>query len=380
MTELPLQASHSIPELTQHALSAAGVGCWDLDLATGNVWYSAECDRIFGRAPQRSRMPLQDLYERFIPEDQASVAEAFEQVAFRGPIELEKRIRRASDDALRWIRFSGHAYGRDDKLAGIAGVVTDITAEHFARDESHHTEKMEALTYMAREVAHDFNNLLMVIGGSMELLSERIADDKAHRLFSAMNHGIERGVALTQKLMAFARPNDSQVRLVRIDELISSAGGLLDRASGDTVAVDMLSAQPAWCYCSDPDQLTAAMVNLVDNAREAMPRGGRLKLSTTVRHVNEDIAAAFRARPGDYVAVSFADTGAGISPEILDRVFEPFFTTKEDKKGHGFGLSQVYALASSSGGFVTIESELDRGTTATIHLPYASHPQDRRSD
>ena len=368
----PTQEPGNETDLMQHALRAAGVGCWDLDLATGSLWRSPECDRIWGSTRADRRAPLNALLAGIIPDDRDSVAAAFEQAPSQGMIALEKRIQRADDDAIRWIRLTGQAYYRAEQLAGIAGVVADVTPEHLAREKLRHTEKMQSLGHMAREVAHDFNNLLMVIGASLEMLSEQIDGERANRLFSAMSHGVERGVALTHHLMDFSQPAEAEMKVVGIDQLMASAKPDLISHAGDRVVVTIPPAPSAWCYCVDPDQLVTAMTNIIDNAREAMSQGGRVIISTTVQDLDHASAANFGVRAGAYVGISFDDDGIGIPPDLIPRVFEPLFSTKQDKKGHGFGLSQAYAMASSSGGFLTIESQQQRGTTVTIHLPLAS--------
>lgn len=374
MTKSPSQHPGNESNLMQHALHAAGVGCWDLDLATGSLWRSAEYDRIWGNTRTDATMPLNALFAGIIPEDRRAVTEAFELAPSQGTIAVEKRIQRADDNSIRWIRLTGQAYYHAEKLAGIAGVVADVTLEHLAWEKLRHTEKMESLGHMAREVAHDFNNLLMVIGASLEMLSEQIEGDRANRLVSAMNNGVERGVALTQNLMDFSRPAGAEIKVVSIDRLIAAARPDLDLIAGDAVVVTITTGPLAWCYCADPVQLTKAMTNLAENAREAMPDGGHLVVSTTVRNVDGASAASFGVRTGEYVGISFSDTGIGIARDLIARVFEPLFSTKQDKKGRGFGLSQVYAAASSSGGFVTIESQPEHGATVVIYLPLASSP------
>lgn len=363
-------------DLMQHALQAAGVGCWDLDLISGSLWRSPEYDRIWGGTPRLSTTPLDDLFAGIIPEDRASVAEAFDQAPSQGSIALEKRIRRVDDNSIRWIRLTGQTYYRAERLAGITGVIADVTPEHQALERLLHTEKMESLSHMAREVAHDFNNLLMVIGTSLEMLNEQISGERANRLCSTMTHGVERGVTLTRQLMNFSHSPDAHGQVVSLDELIASAWEDLAGTAGDMVTIVMTPAQSMSAYCSDPAQLIMAMNNIIDNAREAMPHGGRVVLSMAVRRIDDASAASFGAGPGDYVGISFADDGTGITPDVVARAFEPLFSTKQNKKGHGFGLSQVYSVASCSGGFATIEeSQADHGTTVVIHLPLAKPAQ-----
>ncbi len=366
-------ARHHVDDTVRHALQAAGVACWDLDPASDLVRRSAGYDEIFGTAKPPAGWRLQEVFAAFLAEDRDSVIEAFAQAPLHGSIEFEKRIQRVSDGAIRWVRLKGSVYSRDGKPVGIAGIVSDVTSGHLSAGKLRQSQQMEAAGQLAREVAHGLNNLLMVIGGNLEMLGERIAvDAKTDRLLGALNHGVERGTTLTHSLMAFAWPQDLHIKEIGVDELILSSRDILARAAGEAVSMKIAVAQPALFCSGDPRLLMTAVLNLVDNAREAMPQGGSLTLSTSLRQLDEEAAAAAGARPGDYVAISVADTGAGIAPDLIERVFEPFFTTKLNKKGAGCGLSQVYALASQSGGFVTVESLPDSGTTVAICLPRAS--------
>jgi CheY-like chemotaxis protein len=162
--------------------------------------------------------------------------------------------------------------------------------------------------------------------------------------------------------------------VVCAEELITSFKDLLVRAVGEVVSVKIIPAPAVWFCRTDPHQLETAILNLAINARDAMPQGGILTLSTSIRQLDETTAAALGTSSGDYIVISVADTGIGILPEVITRVFEPFFTTKEVGRGTGLGLSQVYGFARQSGGFVTLESELLHGTAALVHLPRADPP------
>ncbi|MGP1614115.1 MAG: PAS domain-containing protein, partial [Pollutimonas bauzanensis] len=221
-------ARHQADDTVRHALRAAGVACWDLDLASGLLRRSAGYDEIFGDAKPPSGWRLQEAFAAFLAEDREAVIEAFAQAPRRESIEFEKRIRRASDGAIRWVHLKGRAYSRDGEAAGIAGVVSDVTSGHLSAGKLRQSQQMEAAGQLAREVAHGLNNLLMVIGGNLEMLSERIAaSEKTDRLLAALNHGVERGTTLTHSLMAFARPQDLHLEEVCINELISSSRDLL---------------------------------------------------------------------------------------------------------------------------------------------------------
>jgi CheY-like chemotaxis protein len=229
---------------------------------------------------------------------------------------------------------------------------------------------MEAIGQLTGGIAHDFNNLLMVIGGSLDMLDQRVAkSEKITRYLTAARHGVERGATLNQQLLAFSRRQDLRAETVCIDDLIDTFANLLDRAVGEAVTVKIEKAPELWYCRTDAHQLETAILNIAINARDAMPQGGTLTLKTTIRKLDAQAAAANDGNVGDYVAVSIADTGVGMTPDVVERVFEPFFTTKDVGKGTGLGLSQVYGFARQSGGFVSIDSHPGIGTTVSIHLP-----------
>ncbi len=193
---------------------------------------------------------------------------------------------------------------------------------------------------------------------------------RLERLLNNAALAAKRGSSLTQRLLSFTRQRDLTVRLVDANQIIRGMEDLLLRTLGGVVQVEQHLAQDVWPTLVDPDQLELAVLNLAINARDAMPEGGMLTLTTR----NMPIAHGSNAEisPGDYVAVSVRDSGTGMSPEVLARVFEPFFTTKSTGEGTGLGLSMVYGFAQRSGGAVRIESRLDRGTTVEMLLPRAS--------
>ena len=255
--------------------------------------------------------------------------------------------------------------------------VQEGVAERARVEESlRQSQKMEAVGQLTGGIAHDFNNLLMVIGGSLEMLRRRLPDDpRTGRLLDAAIQGVARGGALNKQLLAFARRQDLRAETVRLDQLAPAFVQLAERAVSEDIRIETrIVADPWWCR-TDPHQLETAVLNLAINARDAMPGGGMLTLTIGNREMDVATAEPWEAKPGEYAAVSVGDTGAGIAPEVLARVFEPFFTTKAVGRGTGLGLSQVYGFAKQSGGFVTVESALDRGTTVTIHLPRVAAPE-----
>ena len=268
--------------------------------------------------------------------------------------------RRRAEDALRQINETLEQR-----------VEAEVAERRQAEDALRQAQKMEAVGQLTGGVAHDFNNLLLVIMGNLELLGRALdGDDRLSRLVATAHKGATRGAQLTSQLLAFARRQTLRPERRMINEMIREFDVLTTRMLGESVAVEFVLDAAAGACEVDPAQFGSAVLNLVVNARDAMPDGGTL----TVRSGNLalDARSAARhadARTGNYVVVEVADTGAGMPPEVVERATEPFFTTKETGKGTGLGLSQVYGFVRQSGGFLTIESAPGSGTKIGIHLP-----------
>jgi two-component system CheB/CheR fusion protein len=234
-------------------------------------------------------------------------------------------------------------------------------------------QKMEAIGQLTGGIAHDFNNLLTAICGNLDVLSLRIGDDRAkQRLIDAAQQAAERGAQLTGQLLAFARQQTLRPEAANLVMLIHDFRILIDRAAGATIEVKVRNGRQIWPVLVDSAQFQSAILNLVMNARDAMPGGGRLVIDARNVVIDQQMAASIAdLTPGEYVMVAVGETGGGMTPHVIARAFEPFFTTKEPGRGTGLGLSQVYGFARQSGGTVTIESALGRGTTVRLYLPHA---------
>jgi signal transduction histidine kinase len=233
------------------------------------------------------------------------------------------------------------------------------------------SQKMEAMGQLTGGVAHDFNNLLTVILGNAEHLADRLADNgELHRIASDIVTAAERGSDLTRSLLAFARKQPLRPREIDIAEKVVGMEQLLRRSLGEHIECSFAFGADLWPASVDPGQLATALLNLVLNARDAMPDGGRLKVE--VRNVSlgpSDLDVNGEPRPGDYVMVAVTDTGCGMAADVANRAFEPFFTTKEVGKGTGLGLSMVYGFAQQSGGLVQLQSEPGHGSVVRLFFP-----------
>ncbi|HCB12510.1 MAG TPA: hypothetical protein DEP36_02910 [Gammaproteobacteria bacterium] len=257
-----------------------------------------------------------------------------------------------------------------EKLAAIV-VARDITKRKQAENQLRQAQKMQAIGQLTGGIAHDFNNLLAIIMGNLELLHEQLAvHPRLYELALQALRAVDRGAALTRRLLVFARRQPLQAQPTDLNKLVLGMIELIRRTLGATIQIETTLAPDLEQTFVDPDQFESALLNLVINARDAMPQAGRLVLETANAILDEDYAASHQdIRPGAYVVLAVSDSGTGMVPEVLERAFEPFFTTKETSKGSGLGLSMVYGLVKQSGGHVTIYSESGRGTTVRLYLP-----------
>jgi signal transduction histidine kinase len=229
-------------------------------------------------------------------------------------------------------------------------------------------QKMEVIGQMTGGVAHDFNNLLTAVLGNLELATRRGRDENVRRFLEGATQAAKRGAKITSQLLAFSRTQRLQVEPIDLNAIVAKMGDLLFGTIGATIRIESILEKNLWQATADPSQIESVILNLAVNARDAMPRGGRLTIATS--NVRLDGKSKSTELPsGDYVAVSVSDTGTGMTEEVIRKAFEPFFTTKPVGSGTGLGLSQVYGIAKQTGGSVSISSRLGEGTKVTVYLP-----------
>ncbi|HJE25897.1 MAG TPA: response regulator [Methylorubrum populi] len=256
--------------------------------------------------------------------------------------------------------------GGADEVTHLATIERDVTEQKSLEARLRQSDKMQALGTLAGGIAHDFNNLLTAILGSLELVGPKIADQpRVKRLVDNATGAAQRGSALTKRLLSFSRSNDAHARPVDPNALIEGMSALFGSSLGSLVRV-VRDLEPGIPFALvDPDQLELAVLNLCINARDAMPEGGTITISTRRADIQDDPDL----KPGRYAVISVADEGTGIPPEILERVCEPFFTTKAVGQGTGLGLAMVFGLAQQAGGRLRIRSEVGQGTQIDLALP-----------
>jgi PAS domain S-box-containing protein len=253
------------------------------------------------------------------------------------------------------------------------GFIRDLTSRHRIEEELRQAHKMEAVGQLTGGIAHDFNNLLTVVSGNLEMIERRLTDDRARALLREAQGAAEDGAKLTAQLLAFGRKQPLNAKLADVGQLVSRFSDLLRRALGETIELRTIVSGAPGAALVDASQLQNALLNLALNARDAMPRGGRLTVEVSAAKLDADYASMYpEVRTGSYVLISVTDTGAGMPAEVRQRAFEPFFTTKGVGAGTGLGLSMVYGFTKQSGGHVQIYSEVGQGTSVRLFLPAAS--------
>jgi PAS domain S-box-containing protein len=279
------------------------------------------------------------------------------------------------DGSKMWLLENARAV-RDSngKTLYYEGTVEDISEHKQLEDQFRQAQKMEAVGRLAGGVAHDMNNMLGVIIGYSELLRERFdpADPLARQL-GEVKKAADRAASLTRQLLAFSRKQVLEPRILDLNGVVENLSKMLRRLIGEDVELVIKPHATPVLVKVDPGQMEQVLMNLAINARDAMPRGGKLVIETTPVHLDETYARQHvPVEPGSYVLLSVSDSGCGMNAKVLPHVFEPFFTTKEVGKGTGLGLSTVYGIVKQSGGYIWVYSEPDQGTTFKIYLPQAS--------
>ena len=281
----------------------------------------------------------------------------------------------------RFIKFP--VFAADGRPGGVAAICEDVTDERAAQMQLQQAQKMEAVGQLTGGVAHDFNNLLMAISGNLDLIGDRVKGDaEALDFLDTAVKATNRGADLTRRLLAFSRQQVLMPKATEVNDLIQNVTDqLLRRTLREDIEIETRLDPRTSRAMIDPVQLESALLNLAINARDAMERGGRLTITSENATLDPTaVRPTADLSTGDYVVVSVADTGQGMSPDVMARAFEPFFTTKGVSAGSGLGLSMVYGFAKQSGGHVTLESAAGQGTMVRIFLPAAAGAATGRKD
>jgi two-component system cell cycle sensor histidine kinase/response regulator CckA len=347
------------------------IGYWEIDPGRGAVYWSDEMFRLAGIEPRPGPPPTEAFLAKIHPEDQLRMREVAE-AAVRDLIEFTEQYRLLEPGGpLRHIQAKGRMVIDQRGNAKLVGTIQDVTDRMQLEARLRQSQKMQAVGQLAGGVAHDFNNVLTVIEGYSGLLlanSSLDAEDKLH--VGEIRDAARRAAALTRQLLAFSRQQMLQPRVLDLNHTIEDVERMLRRLVGEHIEFHTSLAPDLHQVKADAGQIEQVLMNLVVNARDAMPDGGRLTVQTANAELDSTYSQRYPVKhPGPHVMLAVTDSGVGISPENMERIFEPFFTTKESGKGTGLGLATVHGIVEQSGGHVWVYSEPGRGTTFKVYLP-----------
>lgn len=395
------RADNERVRLALNAGALLGSFVWDIkaNVLSGDERFA----RTFSFTPEQnlSDLPTEVAESRIHPDDLAWVQERVNNSVKTGEaFNAEYRVLR-TDGSYLWVQASGCCeFNEQDEPFRFPGVLIDIherkTAEESllkftrnleqrvadevdarlaAEEQLRQSQKLEAIGGLTGGVAHDFNNLLQVIAGNLHLLARHEPDNaNVQRRVSASIAAVERGAKLSSQLLAFARRQPLSPAVCSPQQIFEGLGELLQRALGETIQIDVRLPTEVWSINVDRNQLENAILNLAINARDAMHGEGTIDLSADNVALDRRFCAGKGIVAGDYVRVAVADTGAGMSAEVLAQAFEPFFTTKADGQGTGLGLSMVFGFVKQSGGHIEIASEVGQGTRVQLYFPRSLRP------
>jgi PAS domain S-box-containing protein len=350
----------------------ARIGHWVWDTRTNRVTWSEEMARIMGLGPGVPDVDLAELIAtRVRPEDQPRIA-AINAAIIRGekPAAVEYGIHLPDGSQRTLMAVPGEAeFDEAGKMVQLTGIVQDITERTRMEEALRRAQKMEAIGQLTGGIAHDFNNLLGIMLGNLELLEQESLPERVHHRLAALRKAAQRGSDLTRNLLAFSRSRPAQAEITNVADRIRSMQNLIARSVTPRIELEyQFPDEPALARI-DPGDLEDSLLNLVLNARDALPGGGRITIEVAFAEFGATAAEAAGFAAGPYVSISVTDTGTGMEPEILEHVFEPFFTTKAPGAGTGLGLSMAFGFAKRSGGHLTADSRPAHGSTFRLFLP-----------
>ena len=354
----------------------ANLGSWEQDLESGELQLSEDACRILGVQLQKSRIAMEDFLSLVHPEDRASVRETIQNVPARGGCsQIDHRIV-LPDKTERFLRQYIEPAGSDAGRRCVVGTVQDVTEYKRLEEKFRRAQRLEGIARLAGGIAHDFNNLLVVINGYAQMIqSELTADDPLRDHAQQIVNAGNRASALTRQLLAFSRQQVMRPRVIDLEKLLGDLEKMLRWLIREDIEFKLNVHPGLWSVRADPDQVEQVVMNLVINARDAMPKGGVLTIDTSNVELGEQDAKGFLdLKPGRYVSLTVTDTGTGMTAETKRRLFEPFFTTKPLGEGTGLGLSMVYGIVKQHGGEVAFHSELGLGSTFMIYWPTTDQP------
>ncbi|HYY44740.1 MAG TPA: ATP-binding protein, partial [Actinomycetota bacterium] len=338
------------------------------------TYVSPQITEMLGYTPEEWMADPTLWAQRLHPDDRERVVSAEETLLEQEAQQPHDEYRMvARDGRVVWVRDDATLMRGNigDKSAFFRGLLFDITDRKVLEDQLRQSQKMEAIGLLAGGISHDFNNLLAIIRNYASFVAEEVpVTDPKHQDLQEVIKAATRGAQLTRQLLTFSRRDVVQPRVLDLNEVVSDMHKMLSRTIPATVQLTTSLAPNLWSTKIDPGQIEQILMNLAVNAKDAMPGGGRVTIVTANAEIQTPGSdPGPKVPPGDYVTLSVADTGSGMSKQVLERIFEPFSTTKPKGQGTGLGLATVYGIVEQAGGHITADSEVGRGTTFTVYLP-----------
>ncbi len=342
------------------------------EIGLNGQWYyiSPQIETMFGYSAEEWLANSRD-WIRHIPIEDHPIVIAAEEANARGErSQAEFRITRKDGQTI-WVSDTAVVVRGSHSHPVVEGLIVDITDRKMLENQLQQARKMEAVGRLAGGVAHDFNNLLTIIKGYLEMAMQRCLDrPELHSDIRRIEEAADRAVTLVRQLLAFSRKQVLRPKILDLNSIVMNLDQLLRRLMSENIAMKTSVSKDVGAIKADPGQIEQVIMNLVVNARDALPNGGQILIETS----NVDLDSAYTrdhpvVRPGPYVLLAVSDTGIGMTADTIAHIFEPFYTTKESGRGTGLGLSTVYGIVKQSGGYIWVYSDLGKGTTFKVYLP-----------
>ena len=350
-------------------VETAAEGVWQIDEDEVTTFVNPRLAEILG-------LPMEEIvgrstYDFIAPEQHASAAANAETLRGGGSCQFERRFVRADGAYVDALVSTSPMMSADGSHCGSLGMVTDITEHKRVQLELEQAKRMEAIGGLAGGVAHDYNNSMMAIRGFAELLLSRLEpSDPSRRSAEGIKQAADRAAAVTRRLLAYGRCQVLQPEVLNVNDIVRALEPMLRRSLREEHQLELVLTEELPTVNVDPGQLEEVILELTDNAFEAMPDGGRLTIRTAEQSPKPGVTRhGQEIEPGRYVMIAVSDSGTGIAEEVYDRVTEPFFTTKELGRGSGMGLPTVLGIVKQSGGYVSLETEAGKGSTINVFFP-----------
>jgi PAS domain S-box-containing protein len=368
-----IESRQKIQQRLELAQKAGKIGTFEWAIQSHEITWTAELESLYGLTPGSLNNRYEDWIQTLHPDDRTKTEQELWQAVTAGQgLDTEFRII-CPNEEIRWIAVKSSLFhDPTGKPMRMIGIHMDITEKKQLEAQFLRAQRLESLGTLASGIAHDLNNILTPILAGVQLLPLKFpnSNEQTRQMLKTLEASAQRGAGLVKQILSFARGVEGKRVCLQLNHLLLEIQKIIQQTLPKSIEIHIDIAPDLWMISGDATQMHQVFMNLCVNARDAMPNGGTLQISAENLFVDEQYARMhLDANIGSYVVVTVADTGTGISPDILHRIFDPFFTTKEVGKGTGLGLSAVLGIVKSHGGFVDVQSEVNKGSQFKVYLP-----------